>query len=83
MLFLHGKSDRITPHEEVRRFRRGLRWRRNKTEWVDFSKADHSFFNFNVSPAHFEHSLGCIEDFLVRRGLLDPAPPAPPDTEER
>ena len=72
MLFFHGKSDRITPFDEVEKFRRRLRWRGNKCELVDFEKADHSFFNFNVSHKHFEQTLGIADRFLVERGLLPP-----------
>ena len=77
MLFFHGNSDRITPFEEVEKFRRRMRWRRNPCELVDFQKADHSFFNFNVSHRNFEVTLGLADQFLVNRGLL-----APPDNVE-
>ena len=72
MLFFHGKSDRITPFDEVERFRRGMRWRRNVCELVDFERQDHSFFNFNVSQKHFELTLGAADRFLVGHGLLEP-----------
>jgi len=72
MLFLHGKSDRITPFDEVVKFRRRLRWRGNACELVDFEKADHSFFNFNVSHKFFELTLDSADRFLVERGLLAP-----------
>lgn len=72
MLFFHGKSDRITPFEDVEKFRRRLRWRGNKCELIDFEKADHSFFNFNVSHKNFELTLGAADHFLVDLGLLAP-----------
>lgn len=72
MLFFHGKSDRITPIEEVERFRRKLRWRRNACELVDYDRADHSFFNFNVSHMHFEMTLEVADSFLIKHGLLPP-----------
>ena len=72
MLFFHGKSDRITPFDEVERFCRGMRWRRNVCELVDFERQDHSFFNFNVSQKNFELTLGAADRFLVEHGLLDP-----------
>lgn len=70
MLFFHGKSDRITPFEEVERFRRRMRWRGNHCEVVDFEGAGHSFFNFNVSHKNFELTIGAADRFLVDRGLL-------------
>ncbi|GAA5116615.1 alpha/beta hydrolase [Luteolibacter yonseiensis] len=72
MIFFHGKSDRITPFDEVDKFRRRMRWRGNSCEIVDFAKADHSFFNFNVSHKNFELTLGAADRFLVDRGLLPP-----------
>ncbi len=76
MLFFHGKSDRITPFDEVERFRRRLRFWGNTCEIVDFERADHSFFNFNVSQNFFELTLGAADRFLVDRGLLPPEEPA-------
>lgn len=72
MIFFHGKSDRITPFDEVDKFRRRMRWRGNSCEIIDFAKADHSFFNFNVSHKNFELTLGAADRFLVDRGLLPP-----------
>jgi len=71
MLIFHGKNDRITPFDEIERFRRRLRWRRNSCELVDFDRADHSFFNFNVSHLHFELTLEAADRFLIKHGLLD------------
>lgn len=78
MLFFHGKSDRITPFEEVEKFRRRLRWRGNSCELIDFVGADHSFFNFNVSHRNFELTIGSADRFLVDRGLLAPEEGPPP-----
>ena len=72
MLFFHGKSDRITPFDEVEKFRRRLRWRGNSCELVDFVRADHSFFNFNVSHKNFELTVAAADRFLVEHGLLPP-----------
>lgn len=74
MLMFHGKADRITPFDEVAKFRRKLRWRRNFCELLDFERADHSFFNFNVSHQNFEMTVTAADRFLVDRGLLDPEP---------
>lgn len=70
MIFFHGKSDRITPFDEIERFRRGMRWRRNVCELVEFERADHSFFNFNVSHKNFEVTIRAADRFLVEQGLL-------------
>ncbi len=72
MIFFHGKADRITPFDEVEKFRRRMRWRGNSCEIVDFIRADHSFFNFNVSHKNFEMSINALDHFLVERGLLPP-----------
>jgi acetyl esterase len=70
MILFHGKSDRITPFDEVERFRRRLRWRGNDCMLVDFEREDHSFFNFNVSHRNFELTLNAADRFLTDRGLL-------------
>jgi acetyl esterase/lipase len=74
MILFHGTSDRIAPFAEVKRFRSRLRWRRNVCELLDYERADHSFFNFNVSQDEFEMTLAAADMFLVRHGLLDAAP---------
>lgn len=75
MLFLHGVADRVAPFSEVEKFHRRLRWRGNKVELREYLNADHSFFNFNVSPHHFEATLAEMDEFLTRHGMLDPTPP--------
>ncbi len=72
MLCFHGKSDRITPFDEVEKFRRRLRWRGNSFQLIDFERSDHSFFNFNVSHKNFELTIGAADRYLVDRGLLPP-----------
>ncbi len=72
MLFFHGKADRITPFEEVDRFRRRLRFWRNPCHLVDYERADHSFFNFNVSHRNFELTIDAADRFLTDLGLLAP-----------
>ena len=74
MLFFHGKSDRITPFEEVERLCRKLRFWGNSCELVDFEKADHSFFNFNVSHRNFELTIQTADRFLSERGFIPPEP---------
>lgn len=75
MLMFHGKSDRITPFDEVDRFRRKMRFWGNSCDLVDFQKADHSFFNFNVSHKNFELTIGAADRFLVEQGILGPEDP--------
>jgi acetyl esterase len=74
MILFHGKNDRVTPLSEAQRFARRLRWRGNVCELVDYDKADHSFFNFNVSHLHFELTVGAADRFLVERGILAQPP---------
>lgn len=75
ILMFHGKSDRITPFEEADRLRRKLRFWGNSCELVDFERADHSFFNFNVSHKNFELTINAADRFLVEFGFLPPAEP--------
>ena len=49
---------------------------RNRFELIDFERADHSFFNFNVSHDRFEATIGAADRFLVDLGLLEPDPEA-------
>ncbi len=72
MMFFHGKSDRVTPFVEVERFYRKLRFWGNACKLVDFEKADHSFFNFNVSHRNFELTIRAVDRFLVDLGFLHP-----------
>lgn len=73
MIFFHGTADRIAPFSEVKKFRRRLRWRRNRCELVDYERAEHSFFNFNVNQDCFELTTAATCQFLTDLGLLDPA----------
>jgi len=72
MMLFHGKNDRVTPIEEARKFARKLHWRGNVCDLVDYDRADHSFFNFNVSGTFFELTVNAADDFLTKRGLLPP-----------
>lgn len=71
-LFLHGRHDRTIPVDHVERFVKSLKRKRNKTELIVFEGGDHSFFNFNVSEALFDHSLRSIDAFLCSLGFLEP-----------
>lgn len=72
MLMFQGKSDRITPFDEAERFSRRLRFWGNHCQLVDFERADHSFFNFNVSHKNFELTIQAADRFLVDLGFLAP-----------
>lgn len=71
MLFFHGKSDRVTPFSEITSFCRRMKWRGNRCQLIDFSAAEHSFFNFNVSHANFELTINIADRFLVDLGLIE------------
>ena len=72
MILFHGKNDRITPIDEARKFSRRLYWRGVKCELIDYDRAEHSFFNFNVSEMYFELTTSAMDRFLTERGLLQP-----------
>ena len=72
MILLHGKADRITPFADAASFRRSMRWRGNKCELVGYDRAEHSFFNFNVSTTHFDMTIAAADRFMVERGILPP-----------
>jgi acetyl esterase len=72
MLFLHGKADRVTPFEEVSSFHRRMKWRGNRSKLLDFTAAEHSFFNFNVSHTNFEMTIAAADSFLVKEGVIPP-----------
>jgi acetyl esterase/lipase len=74
MLFLHGKSDRVTPTSEITSFCRRMKWRGNHCQMVQFTGAEHSFFNFNVSHSNFELTINTADRFLVDQGILPEAP---------
>jgi acetyl esterase/lipase len=78
MIFFHGKADRITPFAKVASFCRKARWRRNSCELVDYEKAEHGFFNFNLNHHNFELTIGAADRFLVEHGLLEAAEDDPP-----
>lgn len=74
MIFFHGKSDRVTPFSEVEKFCRKARFWGNRCDLVDFEKADHSFFNFNVDARQFEQTVEAADRFITDCGLLAEIP---------
>lgn len=73
-ILFHGKADRIIPFDASARFARAMRRKRNTCELVDFERAEHPFFNFNVSELHFELTLAAADRFLVEQQVLAAAP---------
>ena len=76
IIAFHGKADRITPFAHIDKFARKMRFWRNRFELIDFERADHSFFNFNVSHDRFEATIGSADRFLVDIGFLEEDPEA-------
>ena len=74
MIFFHGRRDRLAPFSEIAKFRRKMKWRKNRIEVLDYEKAEHSFFNFNVSEFYYELTIKAADQFLVDIGLLEPDP---------
>lgn len=72
MLFVHGKADTIVPFEQVAKFTKALKRKKNHCELIDFEGMNHSFFNFNVSAKHFEITLNAMDAFLVNLDCLEP-----------
>ncbi len=71
-LLVHGKSDTIAPHYLVEDFTKKMRRKRNQCELIDFDACNHSFFNFNVSPKHFEITLNTMDAFICQLGYIEP-----------
>jgi len=71
VLMIHGKADTLAPHYVVEDFVRAMRRKKNRCELIDFDACNHSFFNFNVSPTHFEITLNSIDAFIVSLGYLE------------
>ena len=41
MMLCHGKSDRVTPYENARKFAKAMKWRGNRVELLEFENAEH------------------------------------------
>ncbi|MEM1085431.1 MAG: alpha/beta hydrolase [Verrucomicrobiota bacterium] len=70
MILFHGKQDRVTPYADAVKLVRLLKRKRNRAELIDFDKAEHSFFNFNVSELYYELTVKAADHFLVDLGIL-------------
>jgi len=71
-LIIHGKSDTIVPHDHAEKFAKMMKRKKNPCEFIDFEAVNHSFFNFNVSPKHFEITLNSMDSFLVGLNCIEP-----------
>ncbi len=71
-LMIHGKADTIAPHYLIADFVKVMKRKRNQCELIDFDACNHSFFNFNVSPKHFEITLNSMDAFITKLGYIDP-----------
>jgi len=71
-LMIHGKADTIAAHYLVEDFVKAMRRKRNHCELIDFDACNHSFFNFNVSPEHFEITLNTMDVFVAQLGYIPP-----------
>lgn len=73
-LIFHAKDDRVVPFELSERFARQYRKRRNRCELMEFTKAGHTFFNYNSDQKNYEITLRAADHFLVDRGIIEPDP---------
>lgn len=71
-LMVHGKVDTVAPHYLVEDFAKRMRRKRNTCDLIDFDACNHSFFNFNVSPKHFEITLNTMDAFIADLGYIEP-----------
>ena len=72
MLLVHGKADTIVPHQNIAKFAKAMNRKKNKCELIEYEGMNHSFFNFNVSPKHFELTLNAMDAFLVNLDCIEP-----------
>ena len=72
MLLVHGKADTIVPHQNIVKFAKAMNRKKNKCELIEYEGMNHSFFNFNVSPKHFELTLNAMDAFLVNLDCIAP-----------
>ena len=56
----------------VAKFAKAMNRKKNKCELIEYEGMNHSFFNFNVSPKHFELTLNAMDAFLVNLDCIEP-----------
>ena len=69
-IFYHGAADQTTPIEQVEKFCKKLRAKKNTCLFCPFPRGTHSFFNFNVNQQNFIQSLDSADGFLCDQGFL-------------
>ena len=66
----HGLDDRVSPPEQVVRFAKAMKRKKNQCELHSFPREGHSFFNFNVNMQHFESTINAADQFLTDQDFL-------------
>ncbi len=70
-IFYHGTADNTTPINEVEKFCKKMRSKKNNCLFYPLNRGTHSFFNFNVNQENFIQSLESAVGFLKGLGFLD------------
>lgn len=78
-LIFHGRADRVVPFSQSKRLQKLYKRKGNRCDLVDFEKADHSFFNYNVNELNYRLTLRAADHFLTELGYLEPDPLADED----
>lgn len=78
-LIFHGRDDRVVPFSQSERLAKLYKKRKNRCELIDFERADHSFFNYNVNELNYRLTLRAADNFLLELGYLKPDPFADED----
>lgn len=71
-LFIHGQADTVIPHSHLEKFVKAMKGKKNNCELISLGSANHSFFNFNVNPKHFELTLNAMDSFVADLGCIEP-----------
>jgi len=69
-IIFHGLDDRVSPPEQVVRFAKAMKRKKNQCELHSFPREGHSFFNFNVNMQHFESTINAADQFLTDQDFL-------------
>ncbi len=62
------------PIEQVIKFVKRYRRKKNHCELMEFENAGHTFFNYNSHEQNYEVTLRAADHFLVDLGILEPDP---------
>ena len=71
-IFFHGKEDATSPISVVEKFAKKYKSKRNRCVFSPYAQATHSFFNFNVNPDHYVHTIESADGFITELGFLQP-----------